>query len=867
MDSHVRDLALLRPPAQATVFPTIAELSDPPVRETDDGSAAAAMLVRRLQAIADQAQQLFRETDFSFLFDPTRKLFSIGFRVRDGTLDPSCYDLLASEARLASFLAIAKGDVAPDHWFRLGRALTPVGRGSALISWSGSMFEYLMPALVMRAPALSLLDHTYRLVVARQMSYAAELGVPWGISESAFNARDLEQTYQYSSFGVPGLGLKRGLSEDVVVAPYATALGAMIQPEAAVRNFARLSQAGAGGRYGFREALDYTARRLPEGASVAIVKSYMAHHQGMALVALGNVLNDRAMVERFHADPIVEATELLLQERMPRDVLVARPRAEEVKSAADVRDLVPPVLRRFTSPHDAIPRTHLLSNGRYAVMVTAAGSGYSRWRDVAVTRWREDVTRDSWGSYLFLRDMHTGAVWSAGHQPSGAEADSYEVNYSEDHAEFSRRDGSIATGLTIVVSAEHDAEIRRVSLTNLGSHAREIELTSYAEIALAPQAADVAHPAFQNLFVQTEFAPEIGALLATRRPRSSDEPPIWAAHVAAVEEQTGGGHPVRNGSRPLPRPGPVGPLAGLGHRRASALEHGRCGAGSDLQPPLPGQARSRRDRPRDLLHGRRRVTRGRPGPGRQVPRVGHVRTGGDPGLDAGPGPAPSPGDREPTRPTSSSAWPTGSSTRTRRCGRRPACWPATSGARPACGPTASRATCPSSWSRIDEAEDLDIVRQLLRAHEYWRLKLLDVDLVILNEHGATYAEDLQRCARDASSGRASPSSSTTGHPGHGGVYILRGDQLSAEDRTLLQAAARAVLLSRRRQPRRSGHPPGASREDRAAAAPTGARQTRQRGRPRRVRSWSSSTGSVASPTAGASTSPSSARARPRRRPG
>ena len=266
----------------------------------------------------------------------------------------------------------------------------------------------------------------------------------------------------------------------------------------------------------------------------------MAHHQGMALVALGNVLNDGAMVARFHADPIVEATELLLQERMPRDVLVARPRAEEVKSAADVRDLVPPVLRRFTSPHDAIPRTHLLSNGHYAVMVTAAGSGYSRWGDMAVTRWREDVTCDAWGSYLFLRDTHTGTVWSAGHQPSGTEADSYEVTYSEDRAEFSRRDGPISTVLTVVVSAEHDAEIRRVSLTNLGSRAREIELTSYAEIVLAPQAADVAHPAFQNLFVQTEFVPDIGALLATRRPRSASETSIWAAHVAAVEEQPAG---------------------------------------------------------------------------------------------------------------------------------------------------------------------------------------------------------------------------------------------------------------------------------------------------------------------------------------
>ncbi len=646
VDSHRQDLALLQPLPPAGAFPTVAELSDPPDRQPGEGSPAAVALVRRLQAIADRAQRLFRVMDFSFLFDPTRKLFSIGFRVRDGMLDPSYYDLLASEARLTSFLAIAKGDVPPDHWFRLGRALTPVGRGSALISWSGSMFEYLMPALVMRAPANSLLDHTYTLVVARQMSYAAELGVPWGISESAFNARDLAQAYQYSGFGVPGLGLKRGLSEDVVVAPYATALGAMIDPAAAVRNFARLSRAGASGPYGFREALDYTARRLPEGASVAIVRSYMAHHQGMALVALGNVLNDRVMVDRFHADPIVEATELLLQERMPRDVLVARPRAEEVKSAADVRELVPPVMRRFTSPHDAIPRTHLLSNGRYAVMVTAAGSGYSRWGDLAVTRWREDATCDSWGSYLFLRDMQSGAVWSAGHQPSCAEADSYEVTYSEEHAEFIRRDGSITTGLTIVVSAEHDAEIRRVSLTNLGSQAREVELTSYAEIVLAPPGGRRRAPGLP------EPVRADGVRSRARGP-PGDPPsaiPRRAAGVGSPRRgrrgRGGGGRPVRDRPRPLHRPRSLGPLAGLGHRRAPALEHGRPGARPDLQPPLPGQARTRRDGPRDLLHGRRRVARGGPGPRRPVPRGGHLRARGHPRLDAGPGPAPSPGDRE-----------------------------------------------------------------------------------------------------------------------------------------------------------------------------------------------------------------------------
>ena len=495
-----------------------------------------ANLARRLQVLADQAQRLVLGMDFGLLFDPIRKLFSIGFRVREGTLDPSYYDMLASEARLTSFVAIAKGDVDADHWFRLGRALTPVGRGSALISWSGSMFEYLMPSLVMRAPVGSLLEQTCRLVVARQISYAAERGVPWGISESGYNARDLTQTYQYSGFGVPGLALKRGLGEDLVVAPYATALGAMIQPEAAVGNFARLRQAGALGQYGFREALDFTPRRLPEGASVAVVKSYMAHHQGMTLVALGNVVNDVSMVERFHADPIVEATELLLQERMPRNALVARPRAEEVKSDADVRDSTPPLVRRFTSPHDTIPRTHVLSNGRYAVMVTAAGSGYSHWRDLAVTRWREDATRDPWGSYLYVRDIESGAVWSPGYQPAGRDADTYDVTYGEDRAEFSRRDGSITTGLTIVVSAEDDAEIRRVSLTNLGSRTRQIELTSYQELALARQAADVAHPAFEKLFVRTEFDAETGALLATRRSRSNDEAPIWAAHVVTIED-------------------------------------------------------------------------------------------------------------------------------------------------------------------------------------------------------------------------------------------------------------------------------------------------------------------------------------------
>ena len=801
VESHARDLELLRPAlisrageAASAAFPTLGELLDMQPPDPEGRGTAGGAIARRLAAVSRRAQELFTETEFEFLFDPTRKLFSIGYRVADVTLDPSYYDLLASEARLASFLAIAKGDVPAEHWFRLGRALTPVGRGSALISWSGSMFEYLMPALVMDAPAGSLLDQTYGLIVARQMSYAAERGVPWGISESALNARDLDRTYQYSSFGVPGLGLKRGLAEDVVIAPYATALAAMVQPEAAVENLARLGAVGASGRYGLYEALDYTPRRLPEGRSVAVVKSYMAHHQGMTLVAIGNVLNEGAMVRRFHAAPMVQATELLLQERMPRDVLVARPRADEVKSAADVRELVPPVVRRFTSPHDQTPRTHLLSNGRYAVMVTAAGSGYSRWGDLAVTRWREDVTRDLWGSYLFLRDTGTGAVWSAGHQPSGVEADSYEVRYSEEHAEFSRRDGSIVTATTVVVSAEHDAEIRRVSLTNLGSQAREIELTSYAEIVLAPLAADVAHPAFQNLFVQTEYVPDSGALLATRRPRSHDEPQVWAAHVLAVEDQAPGhvqyetdrarflgrGRTVRSpisvlDGRPLSNTvgAVLDPIFSLRCRVSLAAGATAHVIFSTVVAGSREDVLDLADKYRETATFERAATLA--WTQAQV-QLRHLGIEGDEAhlfqrlasrvlySDMTLRPAPS--------------------VLARNERGAPGLW--------AHGISGD---LPIVLVRIDQAEDIDIVRQLLRAHEYWRMKLLDVDLVIINEHAVSYAQDLQ----DALETVVRTSQSILGgeHAGaRGAVYVLRGDHLSPDDRTLLQAAARAVLLSR-----------------------------------------------------------------------
>ena len=361
----------------------------------------------RLAVLERKARSMALAMEFGFLLDPTRQLLSIGYLVKEAALDRNCYDLLASEARLGSFFAVAKGDVAAKHWFRLGRSATPVAHGAALISWSGSMFEYLMPSLVMRAPVGSLLEQTNRLVVGRQIAYASRLGLPWGISESAYNARDLELTYQYSNFGVPGLGLKRGLGEERVIAPYATALAAMVDPAAAVRNLERLAEVGTQGRYGFYEALDYTPERLPELQRVAIVHAFMAHHQGMTIVAIANALMDGAVRAWFHAEPIIRATELLLQERMPRDVAATRLWAADVKSAVAARNVEASGGRRFASGKQATPATHLLSNGRYSTMLTAAGSGYSRWGDLALTRWREDATCDDfWLLYLCQRFAH-----------------------------------------------------------------------------------------------------------------------------------------------------------------------------------------------------------------------------------------------------------------------------------------------------------------------------------------------------------------------------------------------------------------------------------------------------------------------------
>lgn len=748
-------------------------------------------LTTRLGAVANTARAMALAMDFSFLLVPDRQLLSVGYSLEDNSLDPSCYDLLASEARLASLFAIAKGDAPTRHWWRLGRTATPLGHGAALISWSGSMFEYLMPALVMRAPYGSLLDQTNRLVVERQQSYGRSLNIPWGMSESAYNARDMEFTYQYSNFGVPGLGLKRGLSENRVIAPYATGLAAMIDPAGAQQNFKRLAHMGALGRYGFYEALDFTAARLPGDSNVAIVHNFMAHHQGMTIVAIANALQGGRMRDRFHREAMIQACELLLQERMPRMVAVAHPRAEEVNVSAIMARDSALVVRRLKGLSSGAPVTHLLSNGRYTVMVTAAGAGYSRWRDMAVTRWQEDSTTDHYGTFVFLRDMQNGHVWSAGMQPIGGASDHDEVVFSEDYAEFMRRDGSLASTMDVLVSGEDDGEVRRVSLANSGWRAREIELTSYAEIVLATPAADNAHPAFAKMFVVTEHLDEFSALIATRRTRSDNEPQIWAAHFAVVQ-----GESVTEPQYESDRARFIGRGNTVG--TASALVDGQPlsnTVGTVLDPIFsvryrlliaPGTVArvafwtivaASRDELIDLIdkhHDRSAYDRAKTLAWTQAQvQLRHFAIETEEAADfqrlAAPILYSDPHFRAP------------SETMIRGAGPQSALWP-----------QAISGDLPIVLLRINDMEDIAQVRQLLRAHEYWRMKRLAVDLVILNERASSYIQDLQ-AAIEAAVRSSQSVPRFRGEAALGAVYALRADLMGLDTRALLQSVARVTL--------------------------------------------------------------------------
>ncbi len=516
--------------------PTTRSISDADLEHLiASGARAATQVVTRLLAVKSQCEAAGMKMDFQFLYNSHRKLMSIGFNADLGKLDQGHYDLLCSECRLSSFLAIAKGDVETEHWFRLGRQATIINGKYTLLSWGGTMFEFLMPQLFQKSYSGSLIDESCETAIARQIEYGQQTGKPWGISESAFSAISANTDYQYKSFGVPGLGLKRGLTKDLVVSPYSTALALPIKPLASLENLKRMSEYALG-KWGFFDAVDYTPSRLRRKQSYVVVLNYMAHHQGMVLLALANALDDFRITKWFHSHPYVRANELLLQEKVP-ELVSSEVLDADVEPVESTRADNTFVSRQIKGVHSTAPKVLLLSNGEFSSMLTHAGGGYTQTKESQVTRWRSDSTRDHWGSFIYLNDRESGSVWSAAYHPTHVMPDRYEALFAVDKGEIHSRQGDIETTLEVVVSPEHNAEVRQLRIMNYGSQRRTIEVTSYAEVVLASAAADLAHPAFQKLFVETEFIEQSSTIIARRRPRDATQQPVFALHTLAVPEK------------------------------------------------------------------------------------------------------------------------------------------------------------------------------------------------------------------------------------------------------------------------------------------------------------------------------------------
>ncbi|MBS1108832.1 MAG: glycosyltransferase 36, partial [Anaeromyxobacteraceae bacterium] len=788
---------------------SLAPLAPRYVSTVDSGNLAGSLIalsegLRELPASAvvdglvARASSFAYAMNFGFLYDRRRKLLSIGYRAADaegpGELDGSQYDLLASEARLASFLGIAKGDLPELHWFRLGRTVTGVHGVPTLLSWSGTMFEYLMPLLVMRNYPGTLLEESCRSAVRRQQEYGRERGVPWGISESAYDLIDHHDNYQYKAFGVPGLGLKRGLGDDLVVAPYAVALAALVDPGAAASNLRRLEADGLQGAYGFFDAVDFTKRGTDEPAAPApggraaegvVVRSYLAHHQGMTLVALANALQGNRMVERFHADPRVRATELLLQEKAPRHAPFARPRPDEAKTRT------PPVpavsLRRFRTAHTPYPHAQFLSNGNYISVVTNAGGGASFCRGRAVTRSRLDPTCDPGSQFLYLRDVRSGRVWSATQHPIPGEAEDYLVTFAMERATFHRREDEIGTQLDIAVSPEDDVEVRRLVVTNHSDRAREIEVTSYAEIVLAPAADDLAHPAFGKLFVESEYVPGCAALLCHRRPRAPDDAPAWGLHVLGQEGRTQG---------PVEWEADRARFLGRGRSTADpqALD-GRSLTGTTgvLLDPIV----SLRQRIRLAPGGVARMSFATGMSASRETALALAQRYRDPSATARTFALASASARSTLRHLGITA---DEALLFDRLASRVLRGDASMRAPPellarntlgqaGLWPHGISGDVPIVLVRVLGEDGLALVRQVLQAQEYWRLKGLEADVVILNEHPTSYLD----VAHGALTELLEDGPWRAWKHRRGGAYLLRRDRMPEAEHLLLSTVARAIL--------------------------------------------------------------------------
>ena len=747
--------------------------------------AQASILLLGYQELANRAEHHFQSMEFGFLFNTQRNVFHIGYNVSNDALDDNFYDLLASEARLASLLAIAKREVPPVHWLHLGRPVTRVNDTLTLLSWSGTMFEYLMPTLFMDSYEQTFLTQSCRSAVDDQIAYGQSKNVPWGISESSYYAFDSGMTYQYHAFGVPNLGFKRGLEEDLVIAPYASLLALRIRPQAVHQNMGALDAIKMRGLYGYYESVDYTPSRMPMRQDHMIIKSYMAHHQGMILTSLTNALLGDIMIRRFHTDPRIQSFALLLQEKIPTQAPIEDPHPDE----AVVRVISSPVAANIAPwqvPEDTtVPQVHTLSNGRYSTLITNTGGGYSQWGGVSLTRWEADTTLDAWGMWVYVQDMENGALWSAGYQPTAVPRDYQHVSFYPHQAEFQRRDHDITVNMQVTIAADDDVEIRHITLINHSDQPRRLRVTSYGEVLLASQAER--HPAFNKLFIESEYRPESNMLLFHRR-RRADEEPVYLGHLLIVSP----GMPVTGsyegdrrsfvGRGQVLRAPAVFDLGGALSKTvgmtldpimalAQEIELDAYGRSSVAYLTLATHSRPEAlalaERYKDWGLIERAIALAR----RQnelafrelemdssdlasIQRVLSLLLYPDAGLRA-------------------SADLLSANTQ-----GQPGLW----------GYGIS-GDLPILLVRVSDATESPLVSELLRAHTYWRDQQMSVDLVILNLQDSSYSQEIQGQLQRL----IVRANSASWLNRRGGIFVVNADQMKPADRTLLETAARVIL--------------------------------------------------------------------------
>ena len=742
--------------------------------------------IRRLRTLSE-------ETNMRFLYNADRRVFHIGYDVSERRMDDSYYDLLASEARLGSFVSVARGEVPVEHWWALWRPFGQAFGERPLLSWNGTMFEYMTPLILTRSYENSMLEDACRAALKCQIAYGERRGIPWGISEGAFSALDSRQVYQYRAFGVPGLGLKRGLEEDLVVTPYASALALHMDPAAATQNLRRLARTtreGTLGEYGFYESIDFTRQEDPHGARGVIVYCYMAHHQGMILLSIDNALNDRILQSRFHMDPRTQAAESLLHERIPIAPATMKGYIRDAPALRLTRISEVATTNIVDSPDTPTPWSHMLSNGAISSMVTSSGGGYCRWNDFEISRWRADTTRDCWGPAIYLKDVDSGFGWSAGNYPLRAAIQNYKVHFSPEKVEIRRRDAGIETILEVVVSPEDDAEIRRLAVVNHSPRPRTIEITSFIELALATHEADRAHPAFSKLFVETEALPNMRTLFAHRRPRSPEDPPVWAFHVLSADDDR------------------ESPVTFETDRERFIGRTYTSGNPAMLDSDLSGTVGYVLD---PIFSLRRRVTLA---PGERI----HVcfSTGAGASREAVMDLAQKYSDERVASRAFDLAW-THCQLELRHLRIQPSeaqrfqqlasyvLYPSSRLRAPEETIRRNHLSRKRLWAYgisgdlpivtvvIEDPHDLDPVRQAMMAHTFWRIRGLKVDLVIFNQEGARYDQPLQTELYRL----VQAHSQYTGIEQPGGVFLRSVVGMPQEDIALFHSVSRVLLVAAR----------------------------------------------------------------------